>query len=281
MAEFKISVTLPSVMNARPEISGKLLPLVSQAVNVIAQQTVIDWQKAVYRAKLWSGEKDPYIQSIQMRMTGAFSAIVWSDYKYAEEIETGRPPRDLKQMLNTSTKVRRTKDGRRFLVIPFQHNTPGNDALAPAMPTSVYELASQMASSSIVGQSKRPSGEVTSISPMGMRVLKKQTPFMSNTATKSAFLISQNKYQWGGKLPGFALANKDQESKYGNMYRFDTKTPGGKSHSTFLTFRIMIEGSQGWIIPASPGLYLAKKVSEEMQPLAEMAFAEAMKKTLG
>ena len=48
-----------------------------------------------------------------------------------------------------------------------------------------------------------------------------------------------------------------------------------------MTFRMMMDGQQGWIIPARPGLYLAKGVAEEMQPIAEKAFTEAVSETTG
>jgi hypothetical protein len=56
---------------------------------------------------------------------------------------------------------------------------------------------------------------------------------------------------------------------------------GGATSSAFMTFRIMMEGQKGWVIPAQPGLYIAKKVQEEMQPKAEAAFAGAIKKQFG
>lgn len=282
MAEFKISVDLTNVLSAVPVINAQVFPLLNQAVRAVAQQTQVNWMESIHRAKLWSGERDAYAKTVQWQMTGDFSATVSSDYKYAEDIETGRPPRDLKKMLDTSSKVRRTKDGRRFLIIPFRHNTPGNDALSASMPTSVYALASQMKPSRVTGQSQRPSGEVTSLHPTwGMRTLKKQTQFLSNPKTKSAFLVPRNQYKWGDKLPAFAMGNAADAKKYGNMYKFDTSTPGGKKSSSYLTFRVMMEGSAGWIVPAQPGLYLAKKTADEMQPLAEMAFQEAVKRTLG
>ena len=42
-----------------------------------------------------------------------------------------------------------------------------------------------------------------------------------------------------------------------------------------------MEGSSGWIVPAQPGLHLAQQVAEEMQPLADAAFSEAIKRDLG
>lgn len=279
MAEFKISVDLSQVMNAVPIINRQVFPLVNQAVRAVAQQTQANWMKAVYRAKLWSGEKDAYATSIAWQMTGDFSAVVHTDYKNADEIETGRPPYDLKQMLNTSPKVRRAKDGRRFLIIPFRQNTTGYDALTSSMPQDVYDAGSALKASAIVGKAKRASGELTSIHPTwGTQALKKQTPFASNTKTRGPMLVNKNIYKWGGKLdtsnmPSLSAADK---KRYNGMVRMDTTTPGGVRNSTFMTFRVMMEGSSGWIIPAKPGLYLAKKVADKMQPLAEKVINEAV-----
>jgi hypothetical protein len=283
MAEYRISVDLSGVMQAAGVVDKAVMPLLHQAVRAVAQQTSINWQEAVQRAKLWSGEKDAYTASIQWQMTGDFSAVVSSDYRYANEIETGRPAKDLKVMLNTSMKVRQTKDGRRFLVIPFRQSTPGNDAHSPSMPASVYDLAKDMTASKVDGQSQRPAGEVTALHPTyGMRPLKNQTPFASNPKTKSQFLVPKNHYNWGQKLDTSEIDGlSDAEKKrYAGMYRFDTRTPGGKRYSTYLTFRIMIEGSQGWVVPPKPGLFLAKRVADEMQPMAVQAFGEAVKRTL-
>jgi hypothetical protein len=279
MAEFKIAVDLSAVINAVPVITRQVFPLVNQTIRAIAQQTHANWMESVYRAKLWSGEKDAYAKSITWEMTGDFSAVVQSDYKNADEIETGRPPYDLKQMLNTSPKVRRTKDGRRFMIIPFRQNTTGYDALTSSMPQDVYDAGSALKASSIVGQAKRASGEITSIHPKwGTQVLKKQTPFASNTKTRGPMLVNKNIYKWGGKLDtsGMTGLSDAQKKRYNGMVRMTGATPGGGRYSQFMTFRVMMEGSSGWIIPARPGLYLAKKVADKMQPLAEKVLNEAV-----
>jgi hypothetical protein len=59
------------------------------------------------------------------------------------------------------------------------------------------------------------------------------------------------------------------------MARFKTSTGG----SSYLTFRIMMEGSTGWIVPAQPGKYLAKNVADALEPLAEKIVAEALKRS--
>lgn len=279
MLRYKISIDLAEVaLAANSAVNEQVFPLLNQAVNAVAQQTRANWMEAVYRAKLWSGEKDAYANSISLQMTGPFSAVVESDYKHAHEIETGRPPRDLKKMLNTSHKVRRTKDGRRFLVIPFRHNIPGNEALAPAMPQQVYDVASKLIPSMVVSTGQRRAGEITATSkrygmaPLGEK-RQRRSPYLTDIKTRGPAMVTKRNYQWGERL-GNEFGNR-----YAGMVRFDTSA-GGKRYSTYMTFRTMMEGSSGWIVPAKPGLYLAKKVADEMRPLAEKVFREAVRRSL-
>jgi hypothetical protein len=262
MSQFRIKVDLSDVMGqARGIIDASVLPRLNQAVSAVAQQATIDWKEAVARAKLWSGEKQQYGESITWKMTGAFSAEVSSDYKWAQEIDSGRPARDLKKMLDTSLKVRLSKKGARYLIIPFRHGVPGANALAPSMPDDVYELARQLDPSRVTGTGRRLSGT-------GAFDIKSRKPLT----------VPQRKYAWGGSLP--AGATPKMQSRHAGMYRFDTSSGNAKS-STYLTFRVMVEGSPGWIVPAKPGLNLVKGVTDRLQPLAEKAFSEAVKRDLG
>lgn len=288
MAQLKYSITfdLGAKLDVTAMVNKQVFPLLNQAVKALAQQTAANWQEAVYGAKLWSGEKDAYAQSIRWEMTGDFSAVVLTDYKHAEAIETGRPARDLKKMLDTSQKVRRTESGKRFLVIPFRHNTPGNGALAKPMPTSVHALAKNMEGSSIAGHHLRDVGEVMRLSPKsGMSKSANQSPFLTNTKTKAAAQTAGRSYAWGGRISAAIMKQagldpKEHKNMLG-MIRFQhAKLPGAKRSSQYMTFRIMVEGSSGWIVPAQPGQFLAKKVVEEMRPKAQQAFAEAIKQTL-
>lgn len=224
MAEFRISVDLSDVMAAVPAEYGKVLPLLSQAVRAIAQQTKINWMESVQRAKLWSGEKDAYSNSITWQMTGDFSAVVQADYRYADEIEQGRPARDLKRMLDTSLKVRTAKDGSRYLIIPFRHSTPGNEAHGQSMPTNVYELAKELRPSRVTGQTQRLSGT-------GAMDIK----------NRKFLTVNQNVYKWGGRLnfhdEAQFMAAPNATKHHQGMVRFDASTPGGKRSSTYLTFR--------------------------------------------
>jgi hypothetical protein len=279
MPDYKISLELPNVSDIQRVVNGTIFPMVAQAVRAIAQEAQMNWIEAVKNAKLWDGEKSPYIKSIVVRYLTDLSAEVVSDYKYAYEIENGRPSRDLKAMLNTSSKVRRTKDGKRFLVIPLRQNTPGNTALASAMPSSIYALAKEMKASSVTGSHMRPSGEITNISPSkGLSASLHQTPYMSHIGSKKAFLVSSNQYKWGGHMTRLMLrdagATKAEQRTYGGMVRMKESTGG----SQYLTFRLMVEGSRGWVIRQKPGLLLAKGVAEHLQPIATAAIAEAMRR---
>lgn len=261
--DFSISIDLaPVAESVGSVINERVLPRLSQAVMAVAQQTQANWIESVMRAKLWAGEKDSYAQSIQWKMTGPFSALIWSDYRYDQEIENGRPSRDLKKMLDTSTKVRRSAEGRRYLIIPFRHNTPGHSALARAMPKAVYEIARTLKPSMIVGQTRRVSGLIA-----------------SDVKTRAPLTVKQHLYRWGESLPeghGRRLRPGNKTDPYAGMYRFQERS-GRSMKSVYMTFRVMAEGSPGWIIAPRPGLHIVKGVVQTMQPLAERVFGEAMR----
>lgn len=264
--KFSISFDLGAKLDLMRVVNKQVFPLLNQAVRAVTAQTAYNWTEEVYKAKLWSGEKDAYVKSITWRMTGDFSGEVEATYKHAQEIETGRPARDLKKMLNTSLKVRVNKKGTRFLYIPFRHNTPGNDALASSMPPNVYALAKNLEASMVTGQTTRVSG----LNAMDIK-------------TKQFLTVPQNTYSWGQRLPaGLSqkLKSHHKTDIHAGMVRFDTSTPGGAKSSTYLTFRTMSEKSKGWIVPPQDGQHIARKVVDDMRPKANLAFQQAIKKTL-
>lgn len=276
---YKITLPIAEQLQLSAGINAQVLPLMNQAVRAIAQQTAANWQEAVYKAKLWEGERDAYAKSITWRMTGDFSAMVETDYEKADEIENGRPARDLKAMLNTSQKVRVSQKGKRFLVIPLRHNTPGNTAHAKAMPANVFALAKAMKPTKVLSTGQRPSGQHVHISPnTGM------TPVGGHQHAKGTPMVASRTYQWGGRLSAGALAqagaDKTAIKHFKGMVKMQTSTPGGKKSSSYMTFRIMMEGQSGWVVPAQPGLNIAKKVAEDMQPKAEAAMIQAVKLTV-
>lgn len=267
MRDIAISVDLAPLLNSvHSAVNAYVLPTVHQAVQAVASEISYRWKDRVAKAQLRDGEKKPYIESIRWMMTGDFSAVVSSDYQHAEAIESGRPARDMKQALDTSMKVRvATKGkhkGQRYLIIPFRHNTPGNTALAPAMPSDVYKKAKRLDPSTITGTAERVSGTGA-----------------FNPKTKKPVTVPQQKYGWGEKLPAGMrekLKPHHTTDPYAGMYRFKTSAGGAKS-SAYLTFRIMGEWQTGkWIAPAKPGQHIALGVRNEMAGEAPAVFAQAI-----
>lgn len=285
MANMNLSITfdLGAKLDLMKVVNQQVFPLLHQAVNAVGKQTAYNWQEAVYAAKLWSGEKDAYAKSISWQMTGDFSGYVEATYKYAEEIENGRPARDLKQMLNTSKKVRVSKKGTRFLYIPFRHNTPGNDGLANPMPPSVYDVASNLEASMVTGEKLRVSGQVKSQYSDRWNAVAASKNARGSTTSSSKYLVKQSIYNWGGRLPaGMSPKLKPHHATdpHAGMVRFDTSTPGGAKSSAYLTFRTMSEKSKGWIVPPQEGQKIAQGVIEDIRPKAQMAFQKAIARTL-
>lgn len=280
--QYSVAFDMAVKLQIMEAVDKTVFPLLNQAVRAIAAKTAEDWKLAVMGSKLWSVEKDAYVKSIKWKMTGDFSAYIESDFKYAAEIETGRPARDLKDMLNTSTKVRRTTTGKRFLVIPFRHGTPGAKS---AMPSPVYGLAAAMVPSRVVKTGQRPSGQVTHLSPKtGMRPAAQQSAYLTNLSTKSANMVGSREYSWGSRITKSQIKALGMDAatakKFAGMVKMDTSTPGGAKSSQYLTFRVMMEGSPGWKVPAKQGLFIAKKVTDNMRPKANAAFAQAIKMQL-
>lgn len=255
MTDISYKVTLSGVDNLgdyAANILQQAMPLIDQAVRLTAEQTAVAWQDAVYKSKLWAKEKQAYIDSIQWQSTGPLKAEVWSDYDLANQIETGRPERDLKTVLQTSNKVRRVQHGKhagqKYLIIPFRHNTPGFTAHAKDMPPHIYQQAKQLLPSRVVGQTTRTSG--------------------------TGAQVPQLVYKWGGRLPqGLAPKMKPHHKTdiYAGMVKFNTSTPKAKS-SAYTSFRTMGEWSDGWVVGPRPGLYLALATSE----FAKKALSEAI-----
>jgi hypothetical protein len=223
---------------------------IKQALANTATTTQAAWQQSVLQTRgLWQPIKDRYAASVKLEINAdGYSARIYSDDPMATPIETGIPARDMKGVLDTSLKVRTAMGGKhagqRYLIIPFRHNTPGNDALAGAMPAAIYARAKTLAKSTVTGQISMRAGIQ-----------------YSNIRTKGQQMVMRNTYKWGGRLDGPDIAKR-----FKGMVRFNTSS-GDQKSSSYLTFRVMGEWSTGWIIPAQPGRYIVKAVSEQAQQM--------------
>lgn len=264
---YSIRVDLSDLLGANSALVQQVLPNISAAVQMVAEEAATRWKSGIMKARMWSGEKQPYIDSIKWTMTGPFEAEVTTDYKLAGEIETGRPSRDLKRALQTSNKTRVVQNGphkgQRYLLIPFRHNTPtqsGEGAHAPQMPSHVYALARQLAPS---------------------RVLAPGSVKPATRLSATGHMVPQHSYKWGGRLPAGLtpkLKTSHHSDRHAGMVRMDTSS-GKQKSSAYLTFRVMGEWSSGWVVGPREGLYLAKNVADGLQSVLEDAIGQAV--TLG
>ena len=252
MANFSVSVDLDTLLDANKRIVETILPRVSQAVREVAEHGVTLWQDEVYKARLWSVEKNRYVDSIDLKQTGEYSYLITTDFPLAGDIERGRPARDLKKMLGTSIRTRMVHTGQhagqKYLIIPLRHNaaTPsGEGAHARQMPPDIYRMAKRLSAT-------------TFTRGVGLRI------------TATGHLVPYRKYQWGDRLK-----TGDKRSIYEGMYRFNTSV--GKSRaSAYITFRTMGQWASGWIVLPTEGLHLIQKVSEMLQAELEKKVFDAI-----
>lgn len=253
MAGNDIQLELSSLKDFPAAMKGVLDVAIAGAMVNIATQIKADWQETIQRSGGKGGlnawERDTYANSLKWEAS-AYSARIWSDWKLSDEVEAGRPERDMKMMLRTSTKVRQTKAGKRYLIIPFRHNVPGSNAHAQSMPKEVYAAAKELTKSHVTG--------------MGLR------------RSASGHLVAQRTYLWGGKLPeGLAPKLQSKSDHYAGMVRMDTSS-GKQKSSAYLTFRVMSEYSSGWIMPAKPGLFIVQGVVDRMRGAASQSLNDAI-----
>lgn len=244
--QYGIHVDLAPLAAAIDKASVEVFGAVNVAVRMTAGEIQNEWQQQIYHAlpirDSWTQERNrAAVDSIKTEDTGPFSSTISSNHPAVLGIEQGAPARDMKQMLQTSTRTKVSKQGEKYLTIPFRHNTPGQGALAPAMPTRIHNQASQLSPSTVTGK--------------GLRV------------GANGDVAPKLKYLWGGRLPaGLApkLRPSHKTDPYAGMTRFNTGS-GKQRSSAYLTFRVMHQGATGWIVQAKPGLFIARDLAQQGQ----------------
>lgn len=272
---FSIHIDMSGLIPAGSPVNGRIFQSLAQAVNRIAQHGQLIWQAYASGAALPDGRvihirTYAYKNSIKVRGTGEFSAEIYSDAAHAQALESGTRAYDMKRMLNTSMLVRRTSTGKRYLIIPFRHGTPGATGFASVMSGSVYRMWRDLKPSSVIGQGFRASGTGA-----------------IDARTRKPFMVPQRIYRqpWGtrlseGQLREAGATGSTLRHQTGMVHFQNPAGSGGGKHGNFLTFRVMSESSPGWIRKATPGYWPAKTTADRLRPIAEKAFAEAVKQDL-
>jgi len=269
VGDFRISVELGSLIPFWSPLNAAAFPNLAGAVKMITEAAHQHWIAFANGAPLPSGKvisnrTGEYARSIQIRPIGPFAAEVFSDLRYARQIEEGSPARDMKKILNTSLKVRLSAKGTRYLIIPFRHSAPGS-VVGQTMPPAVATWWKDKTASRITGRFRRISGT-------GAWSIK----------TRSPITVAAWKYRWGSRLgkadlEGMGITGKAADRLKGMvMFRKPGVKAGGSAHTQYITFRVMSESSKGWIAPATEGKWPAKTVADTLRPIAEEAFRAAV-----
>lgn len=272
------AVHVPLLADTWPA-TAQTFPALARAIEVLAKTAHQQWLAYAQGEPLPNGQvinlrSGTYHRSIQIEQTGEFAWRIFSNLAYAEAIETGIPARDLKRMLDSSLKVRRSKDGKRYLILPFRWGTPGRVGFGQnVMPPAVHQWFQGQQTSHITSTGTRVSGT-------GAWDVK----------TRAPLLVPQARYEWGARLTQqhlntLGIAGPAAKRMAGMVNMRQPGGHGGGAHSQYLTFRVMSEDSPGWRAPAVPGRYPAKTVADRIKPVLEQAVeracAEDIRRRLG
>ncbi|HET8550859.1 MAG TPA: hypothetical protein VFM97_00095 [Gammaproteobacteria bacterium] len=264
MSEFRIGIGIE--LPPRAPLDAKTFPNLAYAVQMIAERGAEIWRgyasgKPLPDGKIIHARTGQYMRSITMRSLGDFAAEDYTDLSYAEALEKGTGPRDMKKMLNTSLKVRISKKGKRYLIIPFRHGTPGSVGFRSVMPEPVHMMWRGMRAS-------RVTGTFQEANHLGVHNLRTRAPMM----------VTRRKYKWGDRMSAAQLRaagvrGRQLRHMTGMVHMQEPTTHG---HGQYLTFRVMSEDSKGWVTQGMPAFHPAKVTAEQLKPAAEKAFAEAV-----
>lgn len=260
--DIRIGLQLPFALPASAPINRHLFPRTAAAVEGLATAGARFWRSYLMGAPMPSGRSisprsGASARSVQVRELGDFSQEVYSDSPVVRYLEEGTRAYDMKRILQTSTKVRINKKGERYLIIPFRHGAPGAVGFRSVMPGFVHEQAKQLLASMV--KSSGPSPNV-----IGFHSLR----------TRSLEMVTRSTYSWGGRLPAGLVARQagHKTDRFAGMVRFNNPQGG---HSQYLTFRVMREGSAGWIRPALPGYWAARAARDRLAPHAQQVLSAA------
>jgi len=281
--DYIIDKKLDNIIYALEVFGYGVLPNTAQAVERSADAMVGIWSNIA--RGVFKHATGRYIHGIEKGKiypynNDKFQAAVINTVPYAKYLENGTRAYDLKNMLNTSSKVRVAKDGKRYLIIPFRHGVPGSVEFQP-MREEIHKLAQRLSISQRVTKWAEPSQQ-------GAKSYKEAQMFLAHGHPEGK-TVERYGYKWGERLTkqmliANNLVNMDKKShwkssKYEGMVRFprDEGTPGSK----YMTFRVMKEDKSGWIKPATPALHIAERAAKTgkfaIQRIIQQGFEEDIK----
>jgi hypothetical protein len=258
---------------------------VLQTLTEMAEEAATEWRAwASGGKKLPNGERifarsGEYAKSIKIRRADQGSEIameVYSDSKIHEYLEDGRKERDMKQMLQTSPKVRRAKAGHRYLIIPFRHDVSKGHETGGGGPSGEHRVPP-----SVTAHFRNSERTGTPASRV-IRTIHER----SQQTGLGHIMVTRHQYQWGARFHADKVGTDPitrqpihlgQRSKENSQGRYTWKAgamsglvhfAGFKGrHGSYMTFRVMSERSpaSSWIAPARPPMRILDQLRGHME----------------
>ena len=269
---FTVGVDVGHLLPAGGPITAEMLPHLAHAVDTMAKMAEAQWKDYAHGAPLPSGRvmhnrTGEYVRSIIRNQLGPFSHEIVSHLPYAHALEEGTKAWDAKKILDSSLKVRLDKKGKRYLIIAFRWNTPGS-VLGHNLPAEVFNWwqESNALKSHVTGEYQRVSGTGA-----------------YDIRTRAPLTVPQKTYSWGARLGttdlhrlGFFGSDPMHKRLKGMVHFRNPEKQSGGGHSQYITFRVMKEGSKGWVRPAMPGYWPARSTAAKVEGVAEEIIRGAM-----
>lgn len=246
-------------------------------------ETAFYWVKK-YAESIRPGEQ------LAMADVGYFKGTVVAVDPVAGDIEFGRAPWDMKDMLLSGRKVKRSTKGKRYLVVPFRHGHAGDkDTLHfPAMPKDIYAAAKQLDfynSAQKTGKLRIVRNSERRLS--GYKVLKQHNALSFGTKPqkgRSYHVLTGTEGAYPPRLheitrnrkSGHDLAEPIRYQHKSGIYERMMRMNGPKQ-AEYRTFRVVSDNSDpsSWWHPGWHPHRIAEGIVEVMQPRIERVLEEA------
>lgn len=270
-----VDIAVPPLLAGYPEVVRQALPEIAEAV----RGEIV----ALAGRELTTTGQD-YIQSVGVlhvalspqqlrRGDSTFATIVLTGW-LPNAVEMGYSGGDMKEALLNSRNAKTSKDGKRYMVVPFRHGTPGTTG------RSFGEMG---------GPDQRHGGADGSdpLSPSAGRKLGRS---IHRHAKRLGGTTShpQHGTQWGQRLAAGTGGAKPRQNKnsgykhktdiYAGMVRKE-KTYAKATQSSYWTFRMVSENSDpaSWHHPGIPAHNFFKRAAARIPHIAHTVFHHAIR----
>lgn len=231
----------------------------AQAVQETSTALMSAWAK---EATIAIPKARTYNEHITSKQIDQLHVIVENDHPAVVFLEQGINPFDMKRMLSSSARVRVSKDGKRYLVIPFHHKN--TEMAGSGLDAEEYE---GLGGSSFKRNNPPPHeykwGEhTTDLGDVGKRrkfftpITGQHARFDKSGADRSTPFgpfVGTIDYTW-------------KTSPFESVYRFEDNRGKTQSYTSFRTMSESESQEQAWYHPGIRAMRIAENAVEEVRP---------------